>query len=82
MRRTLTLDEDVAAQLRQLRERTDKPFKQLVNEVLRTGLAREAEARTAPAGPFTRPVSLGRPRLPDVDDVTEALAIAEGDDHR
>lgn len=82
MRTTLTLDDDIAAQLDQLRAREDRPFKQLVNEVLRAGLRHlEREAPRA-QGPYTRAVSLGRPRLPDVDDVTEALAIAEGEDRR
>jgi len=81
MRTTLTLDDDVAAQLRRLRARRDRSFRQLVNDVLRAGLAgleREAPARR---GPFTRVVDLGRLRLPQLDDVSEALAVAEGDDH-
>lgn len=36
----------------------------------------------APRGPFTRAVSLGAPRLPDVNDVSEALAITEGESYR
>ncbi|MGH3664671.1 MAG: DUF2191 domain-containing protein [Egibacteraceae bacterium] len=82
MRTTLTLDDDVAVQLERLRARGDRPFKQLVNEVLRAGLARADREERGPAGPYTRGVSLGRPRLPDLDDVSEALAIAEGDDYR
>jgi hypothetical protein len=82
MRTTLTLDHDVAAQLERLRARGDRPFKQLVNEALRAGLARMEENREAPRGPYTRAVSLGEPRLPDVDDVSEALAIAEGEGYR
>lgn len=84
MRTTLTLDDDVAARLERLRGREGRPFKQLVNDVMRAGLAyldREAE-QARPRGPFTRPVALGTPRLPDLDDVSEALAIVEGEDHR
>lgn len=35
-----------------------------------------------PRGPFTRAVSLGAPRLPDVDDVSEVLAIIEDERYR
>ena len=38
MRTTLTLDDDVAAQLRRLARETGRPFKQVVNEALRAGL--------------------------------------------
>ena len=54
-----------------------------MNEVLRAGLGRLENAEQArPRGPYTRAVSLGKARLPDVDDVSEALAITEGDDYR
>lgn len=79
MRTTLTLDDDVAARLDHVRARDGRPFRQLVNDVLRAGLD-HAEARSAlPRGPYTRPVDLGRPRLPDVDDVSEALALLDAD---
>lgn len=82
MRTTLSLDGDVAAALEQLRHRGDRPFKQIVNDVLRTGLAHMDQEATVRRGPYTRPVSLGRARLPDVDDVSEVLALGEGESHR
>ncbi|MDP8961434.1 MAG: ribbon-helix-helix protein, CopG family [Actinomycetota bacterium] len=82
MRTTLTLDDDVAAQLERLRARGDRSFKQLVNDALRAGLARLDREEPARRGPYTRAVSLGKPRLPEIDDVSEALAIAEGDRYR
>jgi len=82
MRMTLTLDDDVAAQIVRLRGRKDRSFKQLVNDELRVGLAHLETQHPAPNGPHTKTVSLGKPRLPDLDDVSEALAVAEGDDHR
>lgn len=39
VRTTITLDDDVAAQLRQLAKRTGRPFKDVVNEALRSGLS-------------------------------------------
>ena len=38
MRTTLTLDNDLAQRLKQAAVRDGKPFKQIVNETLRTGL--------------------------------------------
>lgn len=39
VRTTLTLDDDVADKVKQLAERQRRPFKQVLNEVLRRGLA-------------------------------------------
>ncbi|MGQ0505689.1 MAG: hypothetical protein ACT4TC_10260 [Myxococcaceae bacterium] len=39
MRTTLTIDEDVAAKLEEERRRTQKAFKEIVNDALRIGLA-------------------------------------------
>lgn len=76
MRTTLTLDEDVAARLQQLRDERRLPFKQLVNDLLRRGLASlDAPPRGRPRSP-TSPVALGA-LIPDVDDVAEVLALAE-----
>jgi hypothetical protein len=82
MRTTLTLDDDIAAQLEDLRVRGGGSLKALVNEALRLGLARMASGEHRDAGPFTHPVSLGRPRLPELDDVSDALAVVEGDRYR
>lgn len=82
MRTTLSLDDDIAAQLEQLRARGGRSFRQLVNDALRVGLAHLDRQQPAPLGPFTRAVSLGAPRLPDVDDVSEAIAISEGEGYR
>ena len=39
MRTTLTLDDDLAAALKEQARRADKPFKQVVNDTLRRGLS-------------------------------------------
>jgi hypothetical protein len=82
VRTTLTLDDDVAARLTRLREERRLPLKQLVNEALRRGLAVLDTPPPASRGPATSPVSLGGALLPDVDDVAETLAVAEGDARR
>ncbi len=45
MRTTITLEDDVAAKLSAEARKTGKPFKQVVNEALRTGLAAKGKAR-------------------------------------
>jgi hypothetical protein len=51
MRTTLTLDDDLAAKLRDLAHRRKRPFKDVVNEVLRRGLAAQ-ETRRQVRRPF------------------------------
>lgn len=82
MRTTLTLDQDVAAQLERLRKQRDASLKDLVNEALRHGL-REMVARPRKREPMrTRAVDLGRPLIGSLDNIGEVLAIAEGEDHK
>jgi hypothetical protein len=79
MRTTLTLDDDVAAALERLRKSRDASLKQLVNEALRRGLE-EMRSRPKRREPLqTRSVALGRVRVASIDDIGEALAIAEGE---
>lgn len=82
MRTTLTLDDDVAATLGRVREKRNLSLKGAVNEALRRGL-REMEEGTERQEPYsTEPVSLGGCLLGNLDDVAEALAVAEGEDFR
>ncbi len=82
MRTTLTLDDDVAVLLERVRQARQLGLKEAVNEALRHGL----KEMTTPSQPRkvyqTRSVSLGRCLLGNLDDVSEALAIAEGEDFR
>jgi Ribbon-helix-helix protein, copG family len=81
MRTTLTIDDDVAAGLEQLRKSQNVSLKGLINEALRRGL-REMTERSKPRKPFrTRTVNLGPPKIP-LDNIAEALAIAEGEWYR
>ncbi len=63
MRTTLTLEDDVAERLAQLAKRTDQPFKVVVNETLRRGLADLVPA----VGPFEYEAHAGS-LLPGIDD--------------
>ena len=82
MRTTLSLDDDVAALLARLRQARKAGLKQVINEALRLGL----EQMTAPPRPRkryrTQAVSLGRCLAGSLDDVSEALAVAEGEAFR
>jgi hypothetical protein len=79
MRTTLTLDDDVAAALKRLRKTRDVGLKELINDVLRRGL-QDLSAPPKRRELFrTRSVALGRARLSNVDNIGEALAIAEGE---
>ena len=74
MRTTLTLDPDVAADLKRQVEKTGRPFREVVNNALRRGLQAHAtlEART----PYRlTPVSLGGV-LPGID-LDRVLRLAD-----
>jgi hypothetical protein len=80
MRTTLTLNDDVAAALDRLRKTHSASLKNLVNEALRRGLKEMKSARPKRREPLhTQAVALGRLRVDSLDNVAEALAIAEGD---
>lgn len=81
MRTTLTLEPDVSARLERLRTQSDRTFKEVVNEALRRGLDEVERGSRRPAEPYrSRAWNLGRLRVPSLDDVSEALAQAEGED--
>jgi predicted transcriptional regulator len=79
MRTTLTLDNDVAARLERLRRARDASLKDIVNDALRRGLD-DLSSRPKQREPFqTQSVDLGRLRLPSIDNISESLAVAEGE---
>jgi hypothetical protein len=79
MRTTLTIDDDVAAELERLRKIRDASLKDLVNEALRRGL-KDMSTRPKRREPFrTRSVDLGAARISGIDNIAEVLAISEGE---
>jgi len=82
MRTTLTLEDDVAALLRRLQDRRKASLKTVVNEALREGLKQIQAPSRSQRRYRTSVVSLGTCLLGNLDDVTEALAIAEGENFR
>lgn len=80
MRTTLTLDDDVAVKLRAAAK--ERPFKVVVNEALRAGLAALEKRRTPARKPYrTRGFNLGPSLVGSLDNVEEVLARAEGERH-
>jgi len=78
-RTTLTLDDDVAATLERLRRNHRISLKRLINEALRRGLDDMGRRRRPREVIHTRAVALGRVRIASIDNIGEALAIAEGE---
>jgi metal-responsive CopG/Arc/MetJ family transcriptional regulator len=82
MRTTLTLNDDVVAALERLRKSRGASLKELVNEALRRGL-KEMSVRPKRREPFrTQAVALGHLRIGSIDNVADALAIAESESFR
>jgi hypothetical protein len=82
MRTTLTLDDDVAKLIERIRRRRGGTFREVVNEGLREGLPRLDTPAAPSSRHATRAVSLGACLVGSVDDIAEALAVAEGDEFR
>jgi uncharacterized protein (DUF2461 family) len=78
MRTTLTIEDDVSIRLERLKEERGDTFKAVVNDMLRRGLdavGKEANDRT----PYrTMPHAAGACRLPNLDNVSDALEFGEG----
>jgi hypothetical protein len=82
MRTTLTLDDDVAAKLRTESRRSGRPFREVVNQTLRRGLASRPAA--GPRQPFkvaARDLGALAPGL-SLDNIAELLERVEGPLHR
>jgi hypothetical protein len=81
MRTTLSLDDDVAAKLKEEMQRSGRSFKQTVNAVLREGLC--APQHRQPPEPFVvKPRDLkARPGI-EFDNIGELLEQVEGPSHR
>jgi hypothetical protein len=82
VRTTLTLEKDVAAQLkRAMRERGDS-LKDTVNAALRAGLAVLSTPGPAPPTFTVRTFDLGPSLIGSLDNIEEVLSRVEGEAHR
>jgi hypothetical protein len=79
MRTTLTIEDDVAKLLESIRKRRNTSLKVVINEALRQGL-RDMTKPPRRGKPYeTRSVNLGRCQLSNLDDISQVIAVAEGD---
>jgi len=82
MRTTLTLDEDVAAKLKAEARRAGRPFREVVNETLRRGLASRRGAAKRQSFQITvRDLGDLKAGL-TLDNVAELIEQVEGPLHR
>ena len=74
MRTTLTIEDDVAAQLEALRQRERRSLKAVVNDALRRGLQDMSAERKPAREPFkTKSFDTGRLLVPSIDKISEVL---------
>ena len=78
----MTLEDDVAAALERLRRTRDASLNDLINEALRRGLKDMSNRTKRRERLRTRSVALGQLRIAGVDNIGEALAVAEGEAHK
>ena len=82
MRTTLTLDEDVAAKLKAEARRAGRPFRDIVNETLRNGLATRRNTSQRQSFKVTAR-DLGHLRAGlSLDSVADLIEQVEGSLHR
>ncbi|MBI4613914.1 MAG: DUF2191 domain-containing protein [Planctomycetes bacterium] len=80
MRTTVTLDDDVAAKLKERSLRSGESFKRVLNEALRIGLSVSRTMKRRPLSLEARPLHL-RPGMA-LDSVAALLEQVDGPDHR
>ena len=78
----MTLEDDVAAALERLRRTRNASLKDLINEALRRGLKDMSNRTKRRERLRARSVALGQLRIAGVDNIGEALAVAEGEAHK
>ena len=81
MRTTLTLDDEVAVGLRKIqRSNPDKSFKEIVNQIIKKGLAVSGHDERVPFK-IVAVDAIPHSHL-DFDDISKLISIAEGDSHK
>ncbi len=80
MRTTVTFEDDVAALVKQRMRASRIGLKQLINDALRLALT-EGPSPSRRKRPVQRTADCGEPLIP-IDNVWEAIAIAEGENFK
>ena len=82
MRTTLTLDDDVAARLKAVVRARPRPFRAVVNDALRAGLAVIEKGPDKRSLHRTVGFDLGPSLVGSLDNVEDVLSRVEGEPHR
>ena len=82
MRTTLTLEPDVAAQLKRAMRTRGASLKDTVNAALRVGLTALATPPATPQAFAVRTFNLGPSLVGSLDNIEEVLSRVEGEEHR
>jgi hypothetical protein len=82
MRTTLTLDDDVAAMLGRVQKARKATLKDVVNEALREGLKQMSAPPVRRRSYRTPSSDLGPCLIGNIDNIAEALEVAEGPSNR
>ena len=78
MRTTITLDDDVTAMIHEIQEAEGKKFKEVIHELLRSGLV-ERNAETMDGKRYKTPLlTIGSLCYPSLDSIADVLEAAEG----
>ena len=81
MRTTLTLDPDVAAQLKRTMRSRGDTLKATVNAALRAGLALLSTPPSTPPSFKVEPLDLGPSMVGSLDNIEDVLSRVEGERH-
>ncbi len=82
MRTTITIDDDIFKQIESIAEREGRTRRDVLNDTLRRGIQTARRNTTGRRRFETGSRDLGRCLILSIDNVTEALAVAEGEDFR
>lgn len=82
MRMTLTVDDDLAAQLQQLRKQRSKSLKSVVNDVIRQGLNANGSVKRKKRRFVVQTFDLGPSLIGSLDNIGEVLERIEGPLHK
>jgi hypothetical protein len=82
MRITISIDDDAGAIPLGVRQTRKMSLKAIINEALRSGLQQLTSPRPRRRPYRTPSYSLGRCLIGSVDDISEALAVGEGESYR
>jgi hypothetical protein len=79
MRTTITIDDDIAAEIARIRRNEGLGLKDVINDLLREG-ARAKRPPVKKRKPFrTEPIANVTPLLANFDNIAEVIALVEGE---